>query len=301
VSVADSDGLNNYGCLSSSQTHSPTEQLEEVHATLGPRFIADGDYNAKHTDWGSRIITPQGREVLKTMESNNLAHLSMGQPTYWASDTNNIPDLVDFCITKGIPSDFAVAQSCLDLSSNHSPVFVTLTSHAINQDKQPSLSNRSTNWDYFSHLIHQQLILQVPLKTTTDIEAAVKFFNGNGSAGSCKATPKLPTACRIHGCPITIQQKLAEKRKLRRDWHRFRTPESKRLLNAATQDQKQLLRRIKNDRVQTLLQGLQPTASTDCSLWKATKNLKRITTFATASDISRNLGEQQHRQATRFR
>jgi hypothetical protein len=94
---------------------------------------------------------------------------------------------------------------------------------------------------------------------------------------SWKATPKLPAANRIHGCPTTIQQKLAEKRKLRRDWHRFRTLESKRLLNAATQDPKQLLHRIKNDRVQTFLQGLQPTVSTGYSLWKATKNLKRIT------------------------
>jgi hypothetical protein len=147
----------------------------------------------------------------------------------------------------------------------------------INQDLQPSLSKRRTNWDYFSHLIHQRLILQVPLKTTADIEASVKFFNDTVQWAGWKATPKLSAANRIHDCPISIKQKLAEKRKPRRDWHRFRTPESKRLLNAATQDLKQLLRKIKNDRVQTLLQGLQPTASTDYSLWKATKNLKRIT------------------------
>jgi hypothetical protein len=71
--------------------------------------------------------------------------------------------------------------------------------------------------------------------------------------------------------------KLAEKRKLRRDWHRVRSPESKRLLNAATQDLKQLIRRIKNDSVQTFLQELQPTAASHYSLWKATKNLKRVT------------------------
>jgi hypothetical protein len=73
------------------------------------------------------------------------------------------------------------------------------------------------------------------------------------------------------------QDRKRTKTKTTRDWHCFRTPESKRLLNAATQDIKQLLRRIKNDRVQTFLQGLQPTASTDYSLWKVTKNLKRIT------------------------
>jgi endonuclease/exonuclease/phosphatase (EEP) superfamily protein YafD len=101
------------------------EQLEEFYATLGTRFIAGGDYNAKHTNWGSRIITPRGREVLKAMESNNLTHLSTGQPTYWPSDMNKIPDLVDFLGTKGIPPDIAEAQSCLDLSSDHSPVLET--------------------------------------------------------------------------------------------------------------------------------------------------------------------------------
>jgi hypothetical protein len=81
-------------------------QLEDFFITLGPRFIAGGDYNDKHTDWGSRLITPRGREVFKSLESNKLAHLSTGHPTYWPSDMNKIPDQVDFCVTEeGIPPD----------------------------------------------------------------------------------------------------------------------------------------------------------------------------------------------------
>jgi hypothetical protein len=81
------------------------------------------------------------------MERNNLKHLSMGETTYWPSDRTKLPDLVDFRVTKGIPQDFAEAKSCFDLASDHSPVLITLTSHALNQEKQPSLSNRHTNWD----------------------------------------------------------------------------------------------------------------------------------------------------------
>jgi hypothetical protein len=192
------------------------EQLEDFYATLRSRFIAGGDYNAKHTDWVSRLITPRGRILLKTMESNNLTHLSKEKPTYWPSDMNKIPDLVDFCVTKGISPDFAVAQSCLDLSSDHSPVLVILTSHAITPDGPPSLSNRRTNWVYFSYLVHQHLTLQVALKTSADIEAAVKFFNDTVQWAGWMPTPELPSASRIQGCAIRIQQKLAEKRKLRR-------------------------------------------------------------------------------------
>jgi hypothetical protein len=79
---------------------------------------------------------------------------------------------VDFYVTKGIPQDFAVAKSCFDLS-DHFPVLITLTSHALNQEKQPRLSSRHTNWDDFRHLINQRLTLNVSLKTEEDIEAAV--------------------------------------------------------------------------------------------------------------------------------
>jgi exonuclease III len=51
------------------------EQLEDFYVNLGRRFIAGGV-------WGSRLITPRGREVLKTMERNNLKRLSTGKPTY---------------------------------------------------------------------------------------------------------------------------------------------------------------------------------------------------------------------------
>jgi hypothetical protein len=44
------------------------EQLEDFYNTLGRRFIAEGDYNAKHTDWGSRLITPREREAFNTKE-----------------------------------------------------------------------------------------------------------------------------------------------------------------------------------------------------------------------------------------
>jgi hypothetical protein len=41
------------------------QQFEDFYNNLGRRFIAGGDYNTKHTDWGSRLITPRGRKVDK--------------------------------------------------------------------------------------------------------------------------------------------------------------------------------------------------------------------------------------------
>jgi hypothetical protein len=43
-----------------------------------------------------------------------------------------------------------------------------------------------------------------------------------------------------------------------------------------TQELKQLLNNNKNDCIETFLQGLTPTESTDYSLWKATKKIKQV-------------------------
>jgi hypothetical protein len=53
----------------------------------------------------------------------------------------------------------------------------TLTAHELDQEKQPSLSNRHTNLDDFRQLINQRLTMNVSFKIEEDIEAAVKFFN----------------------------------------------------------------------------------------------------------------------------
>jgi hypothetical protein len=89
-----------------------------------------------------------------------------------------------------ITTDFAVAKSCFDLSSEHSPVLFTLKAHALNQEKQPSLSNRHTNWDHFRHLINKRLSLNYFLKTEEDIEAAVKLFNDTMLWAGWNATPE---------------------------------------------------------------------------------------------------------------
>jgi hypothetical protein len=120
---------------------------------------------------------------------NNLRHLSTEEPTYWPSDRNKIPDLMDFCVTKGIPLGFAVTKSRLDLSAYHSPV-LTLTSHELNQEKQSRLSNRHTNWDDFRYLINQRLTLNASIKTEEDIEAAVRFTNSTIQCAGWNATPQ---------------------------------------------------------------------------------------------------------------
>jgi hypothetical protein len=60
----------------------------------------------------------------------------------------------------------------------------------VNQKKQPSLSNRHTNWDDLWPLSNERLTLNVFLKTEEDIEAEVKFFNDTMQCAGWNATPE---------------------------------------------------------------------------------------------------------------
>jgi hypothetical protein len=142
----------------------------------------------------------------------------------------------------------------------------------IQSGLQSNLSNSHTNWDYFRHLINQR----PDQRPEEDIEGAVKFFNDTVQWAGLNATPEHTDTLKTYDYPIVIKQKIEEKRRLRRGWRRLRTPESKRLLNTATQELTQLLNRNKNDCIQTFLQGLTPTESTGYSLWKETKKIKQF-------------------------
>ena len=73
--------------------------------SLGNRFLAGGDFNAKHTSWGSRLSPPgRGRLLYQVIQELGLGHLSTYKPTYWPTDPRKIPDCLDFFVTKGICS-----------------------------------------------------------------------------------------------------------------------------------------------------------------------------------------------------
>jgi hypothetical protein len=77
------------------------QEYEDFLLQLGPHFLVASDWNAKHTAWGSRLTTPKGKNLLNVIQQNNLNYMSMGEPIYWPTDFNKIPDLLDFAITQG--------------------------------------------------------------------------------------------------------------------------------------------------------------------------------------------------------
>ena len=125
------------------------EHFEEFFQTLGPKFLAGGDYNNKHINWGSRLTTTKVRELSKVHQEKNYSYLSTGSPKYWPTDTNKIPDLLDFFITNGISTTYADIQASCDLTSDHTPIIVTISTSVMVRQPAPRLHTSQTDWETY--------------------------------------------------------------------------------------------------------------------------------------------------------
>lgn len=242
--------------------------------TLGNRFLAGGDYNAKHTHWGSRLTNTKGRELLATIEKGNFNYLSTGEPTYWPTDRAKIPDLLDFCITKGIDTKKCKIESCWDLSSDHSPIIVSLHQDVIKMQKQPTLTSKKTNWYSFREKLDELITLEIPLKTAHDVEIATEILSKSIQTSAWSATPESHETETTEECPMVIKEMIINKRQLRKRWSTTRATIDKRRFNRSARNLKSILRKITNESVQNYLSKLTPTQTTDYDLWRATKKLK---------------------------
>jgi hypothetical protein len=176
------------------------EQFLSFYATLGQRFLEGWDYNAKHCHWGSRLSTPKGRELFKAMQTDNVSHVSIGEPTYWPSDRGKVPDLIDFGVVKQIPINSLHAESSFELSSGHYLVIITLYSRIIPKTSAPTLSKKKTNWEKFRNHIRENLTLDVPLKANRGIEEYVHPLVQAMQQAAWNSTPNTHKSINMDEC-----------------------------------------------------------------------------------------------------
>lgn len=254
-----------------------TTQFDHYLKSLGHKFIAAGDFNAKHTDWGSRLTNKKGKMLLDAIRTNHCLHISTGEPTYWPTDPSKIPDLIDFSITKNIrPNDLKI-RSISDLSSDHSPILLQYEREIMMSPSNLKPYNRRTDWDSFRENIQTHLRTKIPLKSQQDIERAIVYLNDMIIESAYIATPKIGRRKTQQYTSSEIRHQIKEKRKLRKRWQTTRSPIDKQKLNKATKELKETLNKVENDRLTNYLRNLTPTSETNYSLWKATKTFKNET------------------------
>lgn len=240
--------------------------------TLGNKFVAGGDWNAKHLFWGSRITLPRGRELKNSLSGLHLTPVSTGEPTYWPADRNRLPDLIDFFVTKSISHLYTSVESNFDGSSDHTPIILTLSSTSVVTERQPeTLTNYKTDWHSFRSTLDDDINLKIPLKSEDDVDSAAIYITNLIQTAAWKSTPHIEQSSRNTMTPLEIKKKILEKRRLRRVWQLSRTMSDKKAFNRAAKDLKLTLVFLRNINLKHKLESMSPHGRGDESLWKATK------------------------------
>ncbi|KAF9812277.1 hypothetical protein SFRURICE_012829, partial [Spodoptera frugiperda] len=124
-------------------------------------------------------------------------------------------------------------------------------------------------------LIDKAFQESVSLKSEDKITDAVLYFNKSVQDAAWSSTPPLPSRNQDNHVAKNIFDKIITKRRIRKRWQTTRDPIAKKQLNHANRQLKRTLEKDRNDSFHNYLTSLDATASSDYSLWKATRRLKR--------------------------
>ena len=144
--------------------------------SLGPRFLAGGDWNAKHTTWGARLITPKGRTLLSAIHGCHCTYYSTGEPTYWPTDHHKLPDLLEFFVARAVADNYIRVESVDELSSDHSPIVATIGTHALPRAVPRTLTTTHTDWDAFRAYIFAHIDPNLRIKQHSELDDATHRF-----------------------------------------------------------------------------------------------------------------------------
>ena len=207
----------------------------------------------------------------------NVDFLSTGKPTYWPSDRAKTPDLVDFFVAKGVPKNFTKVEESFDLSSDHSPVILSISERLIKKERAPRLINNKTDWDGFKKYCKENIDLNVSLKTPYELEDEVGRFIEVIQNAAWNNTPfRRKEVVHSEGkYPPEIKELIITKRRARKRWQQSRAPQHKTILNHLCNELKKAIRDFKNREISTFLEGLTAEKNSNYSLWKAVKGIKK--------------------------
>lgn len=207
----------------------------------------------------------------------NCNYHSTGKPTYWLTDTDKIPDLLDFFVTKKVSSNFIEVEESLDMDSDHSAIILTLSEKIIKRAARTTLTNKTTDWESFQ-IDLQNINLNINLGNTDQLEEETEKFTSLIQTTAYNNTREPTHVTKGVNYPAETRDLVKDKRRARRRWQQSRDPADKTILNNKTQQLRREIQKLKEDSISTYLKELSANEETDCSLWKATKKIKRPVT-----------------------
>lgn len=163
----------------------------------------------------------------------------------------------------------------MDLSSDHSPIYLTLSDEIMAKEENPHLVNRHTDWNYFREILKQNTHTHSEIITEHHLDDEIWSFTQQIQHAAWKSTPVIVRKPVGLEYSQEIKNLIAQKRKARKKWQQSRFPIHKTELNKITNTLRSLLNDAKNQAIHKYLTSLTNDKSTEYSLWKSTKYFKR--------------------------
>lgn len=151
--------------------------------------------------------------------------------------------------SKGISNNYIGIDESSDLTSDHSPVIMTISETLLQEEMPPKLTSKKTDWDGFKAELETNIDLKVPLKSPEQLEMEVELFIPDLQQAAWNNIPAISTTKNSNKnniYPIEIRVMVNEKRKLRKKWQQSKAPQHKTELNRLSNKIKERIKEFKN-------------------------------------------------------
>ncbi|XKL63736.1 hypothetical protein PGB90_006100 [Kerria lacca] len=141
--------------------------------------------------------------------------------------------------------------------------------------REPILVNRHTDWNKFRDLVTERSKHSDTITTITDLEKSIQDLTHTLQWAAEQSTPPMPHPTFSIRQPLHCQALLRNRRITRKRWQCVRSKSAHQEYRNYNNLVKKELRTVRNDFFAAFFERLTPSADTNYTLWRATKNFRR--------------------------
>jgi len=232
--------INNKSITFVSAYQPPSRQMliadYEIIMNLDNSVRIAGDLNSKHINWGCRVTNPNGTKLQAFIGNTPYTISAPNTPTYFPTDLNRLPDILDILIIKSVPF-VCVHEPLIELDSDHIPVKITINSPSLFRCTNNSLVKGKPDWNRFSNHVQSNLKIPTCVPTIQIAEQTADHLTDVIIEAAQSCSNSVPQNIHSPGIlPHSISSLIRRKHLARRTWQNHRNPADKKILNLLTKE-----------------------------------------------------------------
>lgn len=239
-----------------------------------PTILSAGDFNAKHTSWGSRVANTYGKKLHDFCINSNLNVCAPDTFTHYPYSQNGRPkkpDIIDFSISKNFPFKIN-AEVSHSLVSDHCPIIFTIDLTYNSESCMPKYNFAKSNWEKFSNSLWDKKPQTDELNSPKEVDESILKLTKCIQGAIKNSTPLRKGEDGGPPLPNHILQLIRERGDVVSSNRRNPNPFDKMHINRL---RKQIDKAIRTHRCDKWNETVTNLNIKDHTLWKMTKVLTR--------------------------